>query len=387
MTGFVRRFRKAFMLYFIMASSAPEEREEKPRGTCRRRRIVLRILKYREEETMKKFRIRAMAAGLLLAAAMTVTAAAGPADEIAGTAQVTAQVPQAEGVVQTTAPGSPVVDMSGQQTAPAGTPEDQAAAQAQAEAQALADQQAMEAWQKAQAEALAAQQAAEAQAAQQAALAAQQAQQQAGGKRQLDPARPMVALTFDDGPYAKVGNRIMDTAALYNAKVTFYVVGDRVATYAAEMRRMVNEGHEVGNHTMNHKILTSVGAAEVRSQIEKCNQAVQNVTGVRPATVRLPGGGKNSTVLANISQPVILWNVDTLDWKHRNADTSVQKVLSSVKDGDVILMHELYPASADAACRLIPELTARGFQLVTVSELAQYRGGLKNNKVYYSFGR
>ncbi|MBO6267845.1 MAG: polysaccharide deacetylase family protein, partial [Clostridium sp.] len=224
-------------------------------------------------------------------------------------------------------------------------------------------------------------------AAQQAALAAQQAALPTQGIRQLDPNRPMVALTFDDGPYAKVGNRIMDCAALYNAKVTFYVVGDRVNTYASEMRRMVNEGHEVGNHTMNHKILTKLGAGEIASQIEKCNQAVQNVTGIRPRTVRLPGGGKNSTVLANISQPIILWNLDTLDWKHRNAATSVQKVLSSVKDGDVILMHELYTASADAACQLIPELTARGYQLVTVSELAQYRGGLNNNRVYYSFGR
>ena len=158
-------------------------------------------------------------------------------------------------------------------------------------------------------------------------------------------------------------------------------------TYASEMHRMVNEGHEVGNHTMNHKILTKIGAGEIAAQIEKCNQAVQNVTGIRPRTVRLPGGGKNSTVLANISQPIILWNLDTLDWKHRNAATSVQKVLSSVKDGDVILMHELYTASADAACQLIPELTARGYQLVTVSELAQYRGGLNNNRVYYSFGR
>ena len=154
-----------------------------------------------------------------------------------------------------------------------------------------------------------------------------------------------------------------------------------------EIISMVNEGHEVGNHTMNHKILTKIGAGEIAAQIEKCNQAVQNVTGIRPRTVRLPGGGKNSTVLANISQPIILWNLDTLDWKHRNAATSVQKVLSSVKDGDVILMHELYTASADAACQLIPELTARGYQLVTVSELAQYRGGLNNNRVYYSFGR
>ena len=319
---------------------------------------------------MKKQGIRGLAAGILLALSVAMTAAAGPADEIIAVEAQGQQVPQAEGVQQVQAPGSPVVDVAGPGAAGAQTPAEQ-----------QADAAAMAAWQQAQAEALAAQQAAlQAQQAQQAALTTQ-------GMRQLDPNRPMVALTFDDGPYAKVGNRIMDCAAQYNAKVTFYVVGDRVNTYASEMRRMVNEGHEVGNHTMNHKILTKLGAGEIASQIEKCNQAVQNVTGIRPRTVRLPGGGKNSTVLANISQPIILWNLDTLDWKHRNAATSVQKVLSSVKDGDVILMHELYTASADAACQLIPELTARGYQLVTVSELAQYRGGLNNNRVYYSFGR
>ena len=319
---------------------------------------------------MKKQGIRGLAAGILLALSVAMTAAAGPADEIIAVEAQGQQVPQAEGVQQVQAPGSPVVDVAGSGAAGAQTPAEQ-----------QADAAAMAAWQQAQAEALAAQQAAlQAQQAQQAALTTQ-------GIRQLDPNRPMVALTFDDGPYAKVGNRIMDCAAQYNAKVTFYVVGDRVNTYASEMRRMVNEGHEVGNHTMNHKILTKIGAGEIAAQIEKCNQAVQNVTGIRPRTVRLPGGGKNSTVLANISQPIILWNLDTLDWKHRNAATSVQKVLSSVKDGDVILMHELYTASADAACQLIPELTARGYQLVTVSELAQYRGGLNNNRVYYSFGR
>ena len=196
-----------------------------------------------------------------------------------------------------------------------------------------------------------------------------------------------VYLTFDDGPIPEVTPWVLDTLDRYGIKATFFMVGDNVARNPELFEEVKRRGHRVGNHTMNHKILTKIGAGEIAAQIEKCNQAVQNVTGIRPRTVRLPGGGKNSTVLANISQPIILWNLDTLDWKHRNAATSVQKVLSSVKDGDVILMHELYTASADAACQLIPELTARGYQLVTVSELAQYRGGLNNNRVYYSFGR
>lgn len=207
----------------------------------------------------------------------------------------------------------------------------------------------------------------------------------ASGGRYIDPNAPMVALTFDDGPYAAVGNRIMDCAEQYGGRVTFYVVGERVNSYKTEILRMYNNGHEIGNHTQNHKYLQKLGAQEIRQQVAACNQAVAAITGEAPKTVRLPGGGKNSTVLANISQPIVLWDVDTLDWKTRNAASSVQTVLSQVKDGSVVLMHELYNASGDAAVTIIPQLVARGYQLVTVSELAQFRGGLTGGKVYYSF--
>lgn len=209
----------------------------------------------------------------------------------------------------------------------------------------------------------------------------------ASGGRYIDPNAPMVALTFDDGPYAPVGNRIMDCAELYGGRVTFYVVGERVNTYQSEILRMHNNGHEIGNHTQNHKHLQKLGALEIRQQVEACNQAVAAITGEAPKTVRLPGGGKNSTVLANISQPIVLWDVDTRDWKTRNAASSIQTVLSQVKDGSVILMHELYGASGDAAVTIIPELVRRGYQLVTVSELAQFRGGMAGGTVYYSFHR
>lgn len=207
----------------------------------------------------------------------------------------------------------------------------------------------------------------------------------ASGGRYIDPNAPMVALTFDDGPYAAVGNRIMDCAEQYGGRVTFYVVGERVNSYKSEILRMYTNGHEIGNHTQNHKYLQKLGAQEIRNQVAACNQAVAAITGEAPKTVRLPGGGKNSTVLANISQPIVLWDVDTLDWKTRNAASSVQTVLSQVKDGSVVLMHELYNASGDAAVTIIPQLVARGYQLVTVSELAQFRGGLTGGQVYYSF--
>ncbi len=207
----------------------------------------------------------------------------------------------------------------------------------------------------------------------------------ASGGRYIDPNAPMVALTFDDGPYAAVGNRIMDCAEQYGGRVTFYVVGERVNSYKSEILRMYNNGHEIGNHTQNHKYLQKLGAQEIKQQVAACNQAVAAITGEAPKTVRLPGGGKNSTVLANISQPIVLWDIDTLDWKTRNAVSSVQTVLSQVKDGSVVLMHELYNSSGDAAVTIIPQLVARGYQLVTVSELAQFRGGLTGGKAYYSF--
>ncbi len=202
--------------------------------------------------------------------------------------------------------------------------------------------------------------------------------------RVIDPSRPMVALTFDDGPYAPVGNRLMDTLGKYDAKATFYVVGNRCPSYQAELQRMVAEGHEIGNHTYEHKYLNQLNAAQIRQQIDRAADTIQSICGVRPVSVRLPGGNKNRTVLAAVQEPIVLWNVDTLDWKTRNAQKTVEKVLSQVKDGDIILMHELYGATADAVDRIVPELQARGFQMVTVSEMAQYRrGGLQNGQVYY----
>lgn len=207
----------------------------------------------------------------------------------------------------------------------------------------------------------------------------------ASGGRLIDPSRPMVALTFDDGPYAPVGNRIMDCLERYNGRATFFVVGNRIPSYREEILRMKNNGHEVANHSQDHKYLTRISADQIRAQIERCNQMIASVTGQSPALVRLPGGLKNTTVLANVSQPVIMWSIDTLDWKTRNAANTVQVILSQVRDGDIILMHELYGASADAVEAVVPALTEQGYQLVTVSELAALRGGAAAGNIYSSF--
>ena len=149
---------------------------------------------------------------------------------------------------------------------------------------------------------------------------------------------------------------------------------------------MADNGFEIGNHSWSHQYLNKCDAAAIRSEVSKCNEAVQKYAGVTPAVMRLPGGNKNDTVLQNVNMPIILWNVDTRDWEHRNAQKSVDSVLSHAKDGNIILMHELYSATADATEIIVPELVKRGFQLVTVSELAAYKGiQLNNNQIYYSF--
>ena len=209
---------------------------------------------------------------------------------------------------------------------------------------------------------------------------------QTGSGRQIDPDKPMVALTFDDGPYAPVGNRIMDCLAQYGGKATFFMVGERVGSYKTEVRRMVAEGHEVANHTMNHKYLQKLGAAQIQAQVNQGNDAIQAACGVRPTLLRLPGGNHNATVMANAGMPMIQWNIDTLDWKTRNADKTVAAVLNHVKDGDIILMHELYGATGDAVLRIVPELHKRGFQMVTVSQMAAAKGKtLEAGKLYSSF--
>jgi peptidoglycan/xylan/chitin deacetylase (PgdA/CDA1 family) len=142
-------------------------------------------------------------------------------------------------------------------------------------------------------------------------------------------------------------------------------------------------GCEIGNHTDNHNTLTKLSSSKIRSVLDSVNNTVRSKVGHNAATVRPPGGSYNSTVKATVNAPIILWSIDTLDWKTRNAQSTINKVLNNVQDGDIILMHDIHSQSVDAALYLIPELQRRGFTLVTVSELAEAKGvTLKNGQVY-----
>ena len=202
--------------------------------------------------------------------------------------------------------------------------------------------------------------------------------------RKIDKKKKMVALTYDDGPSVNTP-KILDTLEKYDAVATFFVVGNRVPTYSNTVKRAYGMGCEIGNHTYEHKILTRTDAAGIRNQVSRTNAAVKKITGADPIVMRPPGGCVNDTVKRQTGMPMILWSIDTLDWRTRNAASTKTAVLDHVKDGDIVLMHDLYEATANASTTIIPTLVERGYQLVTVSELAECRGGMKQGKLYYSF--
>lgn len=202
-------------------------------------------------------------------------------------------------------------------------------------------------------------------------------------ERNIDPNKPMIALTFDDGPNKNTTIPILDTLKQYNGVGTFFILGNRIKNNENLLKRMILEENEIGNHTFNHKQLTTVSSSEVKSQIDKTQNIVLEVTGSKPKIMRPTYGSYNSKLKSQIDMPMILWSIDTLDWKSRDAKKVATHVLDNVKDGDIILMHDIYESTADAVKILVPELISRGYQLVTVSELYELKGeALQVGNVY-----
>lgn len=205
--------------------------------------------------------------------------------------------------------------------------------------------------------------------------------------RSIDPTKPMVALTFDDGP-SKYTPKILDSLEANGGRATFFMVGNRIGSYPSTVKRMVDLGCEPASHTWDHTYITKMSESVLLSNLGKVDTAVQSAAGVSTKLMRPPGGYVNDAskaVLAKKGVPAIMWSIDTLDWKTKNAQKTIDSVLNNVQDGDIVLMHDLYGTTADAAAVIIPELTKRGYQLVTVSEMASYRGGMQAGHTYSRF--
>jgi len=181
--------------------------------------------------------------------------------------------------------------------------------------------------------------------------------------------KKQVALTFDDGPHKTYTPKILDVLKEKGAHATFFVLGHRVDYHADIMKRIVAEGHEIGNHSWNHPQFTRLSDAQIREQIENTQAAVERVTGFMPIIIRPPYGAFDERVQSVAGMPIVLWSVDPQDWLQRNAYTVRARVLSRTNDGDIVILHDIFSSSADAIAPIIDNLQSQGYEFVTVSQM------------------
>jgi len=181
----------------------------------------------------------------------------------------------------------------------------------------------------------------------------------------------MIALTFDDGPCADTP-RLLKILRDNGVKATFCVVGSRVPAYKSVVKDIVNQGCEIIGHSWDHKKFTALTDEEIKKELTDTGNAIYAAANVKPKLYRAPYGTVDDRVKSiskELGYTIVLWSVDTRDWETLNANALYDKVMADVKDGAIILTHEIHPTTVDAMVRIIPELKRRGYQFVTVSEL------------------
>ncbi|MDO4620747.1 MAG: polysaccharide deacetylase family protein [Lachnospiraceae bacterium] len=183
----------------------------------------------------------------------------------------------------------------------------------------------------------------------------------------------LVTLTYDDGPSANTDG-VLDALEKYGMKATFFVVGQQADYYTSQLQREYDLGMEIGNHSYDHPWLNSLSQDEIIEQLDHNDRILENRIGIRTKLMRPTGGGISANMLEVIDKPMIQWDVDTLDWEHKSADTTYERTMRLVQDGSIVLMHDLFSPAADSADRMISSLINEGYKIVTVSELAEAYG-------------
>ena len=189
------------------------------------------------------------------------------------------------------------------------------------------------------------------------------------GKQQsiIDPTKPVVALTFDDGPSCYT-EEILETLRRNEVCATFFVLGNKVEDYQEVLKKSVSYHNELGNHSYNHKWLSRLPINSLKEQIEKTQQVLQETLSYQPKYLRPTYGSVNDRIRKNTELKIVLWTVDTKDWKITNVDRIIEKATTNIKDGDIILMHDIFERSSQALEEIIPILKEQCFQYVTISE-------------------
>ena len=199
---------------------------------------------------------------------------------------------------------------------------------------------------------------------------------------QAEKNKKVVALTFDDGPDGNTTPQALDILAKYKIKATFFVQGKNIAGNEAILKRMQAEGHEVGNHSWNHPVLTQLSLEDAKKQITDTEDAIKNVLGKSSKLMRPPYGAISDDIRNSLDLSFILWDVDSLDWKSKNEASIFTEIQHQTSDGAIILLHDIHQPSVNSLPKVIEYLQEQGYSFVTVSELLNTR--LKPHEIYYS---
>lgn len=185
----------------------------------------------------------------------------------------------------------------------------------------------------------------------------------------VDPTKKMVALTFDDGPKPETTTKVLETLEKYDAKATFFMLGQQVKAHPELTKDIQSRGHEIGNHSWSHPVLPSLPDERIKEEVLNTNAIIKETLGEEPTVFRPPYGAVNDKVRAHLTHPVIMWDVDTLDWKHRNPAQLLDFVKKYTHDRSIVLMHDIHQSTADGLDQVMQFLQNEGYQFVTVSEL------------------
>ena len=180
---------------------------------------------------------------------------------------------------------------------------------------------------------------------------------------------PRAALTFDDGPDIRYTSLLLDGLKEREVKASFFLLGEKIEQYPELVCRMQEEGHLVGNHTYHHVQLDKLNETKAREEILKTNNLIYETTGVYPQYMRPPFGAWKKNLELCVEMLPVFWTIDTLDWKVKDTEKIVRTVQEQIEDGAIILMHDEYDTSVDAALQVADDLKAQGYELVTVDQL------------------
>ena len=196
---------------------------------------------------------------------------------------------------------------------------------------------------------------------------------------------PMVAITFDDGPKPETTTRLLDELARREIPATFFLVGEFIPENEEIVKRMVSEGHQLGVHSFSHIEIIDLSKQDFDFEVAQTRDLLRNIVGEREYWLRPPYGILDDSVLKWADSPIILWSLDPEDWKDRDPQRIVDFVLTHVKDGDILLFHDIYDSSVDAAIQIVDALTERGYCFATVEQLLNARNiPIKNGSIYRS---